>query len=75
MERTIWIGLATLVALLASGAAWLYTTELAPREVGLPVGAQAPAFTLLDQRGREQDLDKLLLRGKLALVFHRSADW
>ena len=42
---------------------------------GLAVGAQAPAFKLLGQDGKEHDLDELLVKGKLALVFQRSADW
>ena len=42
---------------------------------GLPVGAQAPAFKLVGQDGKEHDLAELLVKGKLALVFQRSADW
>jgi cytochrome oxidase Cu insertion factor (SCO1/SenC/PrrC family) len=42
---------------------------------GLPVGAQAPAFKLVGQDGKEHDLAELLAKGKLALVFQRSADW
>ena len=42
---------------------------------GLPVGAQAPAFRLMGQDGKEHDLAELLVKGKLALVFQRSADW
>jgi hypothetical protein len=43
---------------------------------GLPVGATAPAFRLLDQDGREHSLSGLLQPGKwVALVFYRSADW
>ena len=42
---------------------------------GLPVGAQAPAFTLVGQDGKEHALADLLVKGKLALVFQRSADW
>ena len=42
---------------------------------GLPVGAQAPAFELVGQDGKEHDLAELLVKGKLALVFQRSADW
>lgn len=42
---------------------------------GLPVGAQAPAFKLVGQDGKEHELAELLVKGKLALVFQRSADW
>ena len=42
---------------------------------GLAVGAQAPAFELVGQDGQEHNLTELLVKGKLALVFQRSADW
>lgn len=42
---------------------------------GLPVGDKAPAFTLKDQDGKERSLQDLLKKGKVALVFYRSADW
>ena len=42
---------------------------------GLKVGEKAPKFTLKDQEGRERSLDDLLKKGKVALVFTRSADW
>ena len=42
---------------------------------GLGVGAKAPAFRLVGQDGKEHDLTELLVEGKLALVFQRSADW
>ena len=48
----------------------------APEEqTGLSVGTAAPKFTLKDQEGRERSLDELLTKGKVALVFYRSADW
>jgi len=48
----------------------------APEEqTGLKVGTKAPAFTLKDQEGKERSLDELLKKGKVALVFYRSADW
>ena len=42
---------------------------------GLKIGARAPAFTLLDQNGNSVSLSKLLEKGKVAIVFYRSADW
>jgi len=42
---------------------------------GLGVGDQAPAFKLMGQDGQEHELAELLVKGKLALVFQRSADW
>ena len=42
---------------------------------GLKVGEKAPAFKLKDQKGKEVELKTLLKKGKVALVFHRSADW
>jgi hypothetical protein len=48
----------------------------APEEqTGLQVGAKAPSFALNDQEGKERSLDELLKKGKVALVFYRSADW
>jgi hypothetical protein len=42
---------------------------------GLGVGAKAPAFKLVGQDGKPHDLAELLIKGKLALMFQRSADW
>ena len=42
---------------------------------GPKIGADAPKFTLKDQEGKERSLDELLKKGKVALVFYRSADW
>lgn len=42
---------------------------------GLAVGAKAPDFALNDQDGKKHALSDLLKRGKVALVFYRSADW
>jgi cytochrome oxidase Cu insertion factor (SCO1/SenC/PrrC family) len=48
----------------------------APEEqTGLKVGEKAPKFTLKDQEGKERSLDEFLKKGKVALVFYRSADW
>ena len=48
----------------------------APEEqTGLQIGEKAPRFTLTDQEGKERSLDELLKKGKVALVFYRSADW
>jgi cytochrome oxidase Cu insertion factor (SCO1/SenC/PrrC family) len=52
-----------------------YAAPAAPERTGLAVGAQAPAFTLPDQNGRDVSLDALLKKGPVALVFYRSADW
>lgn len=41
----------------------------------LAVGGKAPSFTLKDQDGNERSLEDLLKKGKVALVFYRSADW
>lgn len=41
----------------------------------LKVGAKAPSFTLKDQKGQDQSLDAMLKDGKVAVVFHRSANW
>jgi cytochrome oxidase Cu insertion factor (SCO1/SenC/PrrC family) len=48
----------------------------APEEqTGLKVGEKAPPFALKDQEGKERTLDEFLKKGKVALVFYRSADW
>lgn len=44
-------------------------------DVGLAIGEPAPRFTLADQQGAGRAFDSLLSRGKLAIVFYRSADW
>lgn len=42
---------------------------------GLKVGKKAPGFVLNDQNGKKQQLSKMLEKGPVALVFHRSAQW
>ena len=42
---------------------------------GLKVGDKAPAFTLKDAAGNDVSLAGLVAKGKVALVFYRSADW
>jgi cytochrome oxidase Cu insertion factor (SCO1/SenC/PrrC family) len=44
-------------------------------QTGLKVGEKAPKFTLKDQRGEDRSLDEYLKKGKVAVVFFRSADW
>jgi cytochrome oxidase Cu insertion factor (SCO1/SenC/PrrC family) len=69
--------LAAAVVLLATSTAFCQrTAKPAPEDqTGLNVGARAPKFTLRDQQGKERSLDELLKKGKVALVFFRSADW
>ena len=71
--------LAAAVVLLAAPTAWSQgkgKAKPAPEEqTGLKVGEKAPKFTLKDQEGKERSLDELLKKGKVALVFYRSADW
>lgn len=47
-------------------------TEAMP---GLKVGEKAPDFTLKNSAGEDVALQALLKKGKVALVFVRSADW
>jgi cytochrome oxidase Cu insertion factor (SCO1/SenC/PrrC family) len=63
--------------LLAAPTAWSQVKgKPAPEDqTGLKVGAKAPTFTLKDQTGKDRSLDELLKKGKVALVFYRSADW
>jgi cytochrome oxidase Cu insertion factor (SCO1/SenC/PrrC family) len=69
--------LALVLALLAAPNAWAQGKgKPAPEEqTGLKVGTEAPKFTLKDQEGKERALDEFLKKGKVALVFYRSADW
>jgi cytochrome oxidase Cu insertion factor (SCO1/SenC/PrrC family) len=71
------IAVAAAVLLLAAPTTWSQNpSRPAPEEqTGLTVGAGAPAFTLKDQEGKERSLDEFLKKGKVALVFYRSADW
>ena len=71
------IALGTVIALLATPAVWAQGKgKPAPEEqTGLKVGEKAPKFTLKDQENNERSLDELFKKGKVALVFYRSADW
>jgi len=44
-------------------------------KTGLAVGEKAPAFRLKDQNGQERTLNEFTKKGKVALVFYRSAGW
>jgi cytochrome oxidase Cu insertion factor (SCO1/SenC/PrrC family) len=63
--------------LLAAQSAWSQdkAKPAVEKQTGLRVGEKAPKFTLKDQAGNERSLDEFLQKGKLALVFYRSADW
>jgi cytochrome oxidase Cu insertion factor (SCO1/SenC/PrrC family) len=65
--------------LLVAPTAWSQTNAKAKPEpeeqTGVKVGEKAPKFTLKDQEGKERTLDEFLGKGKVALVFYRSADW
>ena len=65
------------VLLVAAPAAWSQgKAKPAPEEqTGPKVGEPAPKFTLKDQEGKARRLDEFLGKGKVALVFFRSADW
>jgi cytochrome oxidase Cu insertion factor (SCO1/SenC/PrrC family) len=69
--------LVLVLALPAAPNAWAQGKgRPAPEEpTGLKVGTEAPKFTLKDQEGKERSLDEYLKKGKVALVFYRSADW
>jgi cytochrome oxidase Cu insertion factor (SCO1/SenC/PrrC family) len=70
------MALAAAVVLPAAQAVAQGKGKPAPEEqTGLQVGAKAPKFTLKDQEGKERSLDEFLSKGKVALVFYRSADW
>jgi cytochrome oxidase Cu insertion factor (SCO1/SenC/PrrC family) len=77
--RSMVLVLALAFVLLAVPNVWAQgkgKAKPAPEEqTGLKVGEKAPKFTLKDQEGTERSLDELLKKGKVALVFYRSADW
>ena len=63
----------TFLALLAMA---VLTSVCTAQEIpGLKVGDKAPAFKLKDQKGKDVSLQALLKKGKVAVVFTRSADW
>ena len=65
-----------LAAVVASTVPAAWAADPAPEaKTGLAVGSKAPAFTLRDQTGKERSLDEFLQRGKVAVVFYRSASW
>ncbi len=59
----------------SSAVASAEETAEAKEMPGIKVGERAPEFTLKDQNGQEHSLTAMLGKGKVALVFHRSADW
>ena len=71
------LALGTVIALLTTPTVWAQGKgKPSPEEqTGLKVGEKAPKFTLKDQENNERSLDELLKKGKVALVFYRSADW
>jgi cytochrome oxidase Cu insertion factor (SCO1/SenC/PrrC family) len=76
-SRTRSLVLAATLVVIAAPTVWAQGNgKPAPEEqTGLKVGAKAPTFILKDQEGHERSLDELLGKGKVALVFYRSADW
>jgi cytochrome oxidase Cu insertion factor (SCO1/SenC/PrrC family) len=72
-----WIRTAALAGglLLATLAASGRADDAPDEKTGLKVGTKAPAFILKDQNGKERSLDEFLKKGKVALVFFRSAGW
>jgi len=72
-----WLSLAsTAILLAASGAGAQEKGKPAPEGASaLEIGARAPEFTLKDQDGKDRSLGEFLGKGKVALVFYRSADW
>lgn len=71
------MAMAAAVVLSTAPGAWSQGKgKPAPEEqTGLRLGEAAPRFTLRDQEGKVRSLDEFLAKGKVALVFYRSADW
>jgi len=67
---------ALLVIVGLSGSTTTLRAQAAPEsQTGLKLGSKAPDFTLKSQDGTEHSLSEYLKKGKVALVFYRSADW
>jgi cytochrome oxidase Cu insertion factor (SCO1/SenC/PrrC family) len=65
--------LAAVAALALVG--WPAAAQKKDKDHGPKLGDEAPAFTLKDQDGKQRSLAELTKKGKVALVFFRSADW
>lgn len=52
-----------------------FAADEMPMVPGLKIGDTAPDFTLKDAAGQEVSLASLRAKGKVAVVFFRSADW
>jgi len=63
------------LAALALAAAPAWAADPPAEKTGFKVGEKAPAFALKDQTGKERTLDEFVKRGKVAIVFYRSAAW
>jgi cytochrome oxidase Cu insertion factor (SCO1/SenC/PrrC family) len=73
--RNLWTA-ALVAGLLPAALAASGRADDAPDEkTGLKLGTRAPTFALSDQNGKERRLDEFLKKGKVALVFYRSAEW
>jgi hypothetical protein len=63
------------LALFAAAPAGMRAQAKPAESMGPAIGVRAPGFNLKDQTGRERSLAEFLPKGKVALVFFRSADW
>ena len=68
-----WPAIMLLVSCLAVALPATGQELVRPGEHGLTVGEKAPAFRLQSAEGQEYTLANLMARGKVALVFYRSA--
>jgi cytochrome oxidase Cu insertion factor (SCO1/SenC/PrrC family) len=76
--RTMSMAIAAAVVLLLSASTAFSQGKGKPasdEQSGMKIGEKAPKFALKDQEGKDRSLDDLIKRGKVALVFYRSADW
>ncbi len=68
------LSLFLLLAFLTASAAQGQEPKLG-KAPGPRLGKTAPLFELPDQDGKKQKLETMLEKGKVALVFYRSASW
>ena len=67
--------LAVLLACVVASSALAQPKEVPPEMTGIKVGEKAPDFTLQSHDGKEYVLSDLVKKGKVAVVFFRSANW
>ena len=69
------MALAVLLAAVVATSAFAQAKEAPAEMTGINVGEKAPDFTLTGHDGNEYVLSDLVKKGKVAVMFFRSANW